>query len=194
MFKNRGCKYEPDLVTVWVGPNDLKKVYTLNDRELLAWRRSRRYLVGSRVRDFLEWFHSYRTVSDILRRTAADPPAVEKGAQTRVSLDDYRKNLAALNKLCQQRGSTLLLISPARRKDRYVAQETIDYRRALDEVARKEHIPLFALVEMTEEAAAPNAAFFMDAVHPNPKGYALIAQKLAEFLWAQGFLKASGAE
>ena len=113
----------------------------------------------------------------------------------RVSLEDYERNIIALDEQCKKNGAQLILISPPLNKDSLDKWErstlVISYRHKLNKTAKLHGIPLIEITEMTEKADGSTAEYFTDPVHPSKEGHILIMKKLYAYLVEKGYLGVS---
>ncbi len=183
MYRYKGRRYRPDLVTLYVGINDPSTRIHLSDRQIMrddvpVFAKKISYMLLTR-------FHFYR----LFRKSVASVVSLggpdERETVHRVSKEEFRSNILELNRLCKEDGSALVLISPPLLKEE--AHESggntvIEYRRELESVAEKYGMYLLTIQEMTERAPGPAAHLFEDSVHPNNRGQALISHRLYDFL------------
>lgn len=98
----------------------------------------------------------------------------------RVSPEAFRANLVAMVRLCRANGITPVLISPPLSRK---AQEEFPiyatYRYIVDDVAGTEQIPLVPAAEEMDRREDLGESVYLDWVHPNAAGHALIVDLLA---------------
>lgn len=186
LYKFKGVKYEPDVVTFYLGVNDPVKRFYLNDKQIM--RNDVPVWIKSVNNNLLLQFHSYR----LLREWIVHAISVEKNHAgeniPRVSPEDFKKNILELNGLCNRNGALLVLISPPLCKERDFGgdvqrkKDVVLYRKELESISRENKIPLIKIVEMTEEASSDTTPFFLDAVHPNTSGHRMIEERLYHYL------------
>jgi hypothetical protein len=125
----------------------------------------------------------------------------------RVSIEDFKRNILSLNKMCAENGGKLILVSftqcNARRvppnkfgfgvPENHLEESLPLYRQAVEDVARENSIPFLVMPEMTEYADSPNAHLFIDVFHPNAAGHAVVMQRMYAFLADGGFLPADAS-
>jgi lysophospholipase L1-like esterase len=180
--------YRPDVVTLMVGANDVRRHCAWTDRQVMALVRPN-WLTD--VDHRLEGLHGYRALRYAIRgraRTEGDPVP-------RVPIDDYRWNIAELDRLCRADGARLVLISfPVNAARPFVDAETYlngavrQYRCALEELAASGQVPLLTVVDLTERATDPSPELFVDRVHPSERGHELLMRHLYGLLVAESLL------
>lgn len=110
----------------------------------------------------------------------------------RVSVDDYRGNLAGILDEAKGMGARgmLLLLTP--REDPVPAGQR-PYRAAAQALAAAHGIPLVDMEDPFREAAGPRADLFLDEVHPSAAGNRIVADRLAAAIRHAGLLSGSPA-
>lgn len=183
MYRYKGRRYRPDLVTLYIGVNDPSTRLHLSDRQIMrddipVFARKISYMLLTR-------FHFYRLlrkfVASVVNRGGSD----EGETVRRVSKEEFRGNLVELNRLCKEDGSVLVIISPPLLKEeahKPGGNSVVEYRREIEAVAEEYGIHLLTIQEMTERAAGSAAHLFEDSVHPSDKGHELISHRLHDFL------------
>jgi len=184
LYKYKGSKYHPDVVTFYFGINDPVKRFYLSDREIMQ----------SNVPPFIKI-----VTNNVLLRSASYR-VLRKGLlslgrrdcnsggenRARVSKEDYKNNILELNRLCKRDGALLILISPclceenAREWERF--GDVVSYRTVLEETAQEHQIPLITINEMTERAGRPTKDYFHGKTHPNKFGHEMIMRYLYDYL------------
>lgn len=191
-------QFQPDLATIYFAYNDLLPARKYSDREATAWAES---LSGKAVL-LAEHIALYRMVSHAIsprrgigelineRFDEAKKIIREKGRfseeyKARVPGEDFKENVAAMVDLLRRRGCRPMVLgyvfSKAFQRLLPVCRE---YMNAAVEVAEEKGVESLALGEIFETAGG--TLLFEEGVHPNPKGHALIAQKIFEILKATG--------
>jgi len=198
IYKYKFAEYKPDIVTAYFGLSDTKKAYRLSDREIMGDGIFRKIVNG-----YLLNLATYRLITDWKSKLLNSKPLQSdndksEGNVPRVSPDDYRKNIAQLNEIVKKNGASLVLISPAvggdpknliakNIKHKKYIEDIVAYRGVLEDVAKKHHIPLLTVGELTEKMwRNPDdekyVDYFFDVVHPNYLGHELLMERLHDFL------------
>ena len=187
LYKIKGFKYKPDIVTFYFGINERKKIFYISDKQIMH------HDVPAAVKAAIEnnlllKLHSYR----LLRNFIVNVLSIGKNNigenVPRVSLEDFKENILELNRLCKKNGSLLLLISPPYSKlkdlrgNLLIDIDFIPYRELLENISKKHNIPLVSIPEMTEESPGDTTPFFLDTVHPNQLGHRIIMGRLYDYL------------
>lgn len=142
-------------------------LYRLLKRGLAPWLQSRR----------VSW-----AASDAQIGAAAD------GSQSRVSLSSYIANLRRMVRLARSLGARpafVVLPAPADFDQAPVVETVQVYRQAMRLVARQEGAPLVDGPKLFRARGA-DVGWFLDHVHPGPRGHALLGQALADLLSRAG--------
>ncbi len=111
-------------------------------------------------------------------------------SRPRVPLEDYRKNLEAIEAYASGLGAKVVFLVLANGVELGEYDDSEDtmgdypaYRKAMREVARATGAPLLDLTPLFQRAAREGVGpLFMDRVHPNATGHRLMADALADFL------------
>ncbi len=117
--------------------------------------------------------------------------------KSRVPVDDYASNLAAMVEQSRQAGADVILLMLACPMDLASGNAGIGegasilaFRHAMEKVANETGCPLIRAEDPLRSAGLPASALFVDNIHPSAAGHAAIAQGLARFLmdhgWEQG--------
>ncbi|MBN1385153.1 MAG: SGNH/GDSL hydrolase family protein [Elusimicrobia bacterium] len=179
-YKYRGIKYNPDIVTMFIGTNDTNKRFRLSDREIMEFEVpvifkiiQNRFLLRSAVYKVLrEWFLS------ILKKQQPQKDALVQ----RVSLADFKENILELNRLCKKKKAVLILIPPILCREAGWPSEKVKevglYRRELETISKTYGIPMIRLRELMEGSRDSTFQYFLDAGHPNTIGHYLIMERL----------------
>lgn len=163
-----GLELQPDVVLISFGSNDAHAV-AVSDREYLARHGVQpsflKRLGGSRVGELL-----------VAVRDRVSAPAARATLGRRVSLDDYRDNLARMIRLARDgRAVAVLLTRP------YIGESNqalwwknvaADYNAATAEVAAAQHAPLIDLYT----AFRDRRGYFADESHFTKEGHRLAAE------------------
>lgn len=111
---------------------------------------------------------------------------IDRGkTDSRVSVDDYRRNLAEMIARLQARGTKVVLMTPNPAiRPQYEPERNATlkpYVAVVRNLAAEHHLPLVDVyrhfAELDQEVPDVNA-YFTDAMHPNPAGQAQIAELL----------------
>jgi lysophospholipase L1-like esterase len=188
LYRHKGARYNPDIVTFYFGTNDPVSNFSLSDREILERAPSGIKRLKSSM---LFKLHLYRLLRKLIYRVIEVLDIPSGPTVPRVSIDDFRKNILELNALCARNGSRLILISPPlckeRAPERDITDEIIRYRGVLEKTAREHGIPILIVEEMTERSKLPTIRYFSDTVHPNEEGNRLLSERLYDYLTKRGF-------
>lgn len=205
LLKTRILDLKPDLITVLYGWNDHWLARGFSDKEQSSVVENvaeiQFFLDRFRVYQFLNSIHrSIREELSLYRRSVAK----ESDLKYRVSLEDYRKNLKEITELARKNGIKIFLLTapsgevkgqvPAYLLEiRFVnhPEELIplhqSYNQMVRELAREERVPLVDLARAFEERRGEG--LFDDPakeiIHPNEKGYQLIAREIFEAIQRQ---------
>jgi lysophospholipase L1-like esterase len=125
----------------------------------------------------------------ILRASSRNPdaphlPGVDCSA-TRV--EDYIKNYDYMRKRCEERGTKFVVINPFFRdheenEPSLPGRRVRQFREAIVKYAAASGVPFVDIPEVTDRAYPENDSIFMERIHPNGKGHAIIAERLHEAL------------
>jgi len=187
LYKYRGVKYSPDIVTFYLGVNDSIKRFYLSDKHIM--RNDVPSVVKTIENNLLLKLDSYR----VLRKFIVNITAIGKNNigenVPRVSIEEFKENILELNRLCKKNGSLLLLISPPLRKENFtenILRKEMHsfplYRKELENISTEYNIPLLSIKEMTEESPSDTTPFFIDMAHPTPLGHRIIMERLYDYL------------
>ena len=192
MYKYKGARYSPDIVTFYFGINEPIKRFYLNDKEILQERVP--VILKIIKNRLLLKLHSYRLFRKFITGVTKKNDSSRSNVP-RVSLGDFRENVIELNSLCKKNGSVLVLISPPLCEEKAQfwerAPDIALYREELKKISDEYDIPYVYIAGMTERSKQPTDQYFLDTVHPNEAGNELIAQRLFEYLVSSGLLDAS---
>lgn len=190
MYKYRGARYNPDIVTFYFGINDPIKRFYLSDKEILQ---GGDFVTLKIVKNrFLLKSHLYRLLRKFIHTIIGKDKRVHRENVPRVSIKDFRENIIELNELSKKDNFILILISPPCCKERMPgwprSADIILYRKELEHVANEYGIPLIEIKEMTERSEFPTLDYFKDTVHPHELGHRMIMQKLYDYLVTNNLL------
>jgi lysophospholipase L1-like esterase len=185
-FRRLAPLVEPDVVTVLVGWND-RVLRPVDDR---GFERRLRWVV--RVEQSLGRAYLFSAMQQVFR--SAWPAAPAPNSVPRVSVAQYRENLAALVRACRSLGAAPLLIALPHRMPAPRASYASPHGDALPEIAKQLGIPLVGVGELgTREEQANNEALFVDSLHLSPLGNARMAERVVATLRAEGLLEEAAA-
>jgi lysophospholipase L1-like esterase len=188
LYKYRGVKYTPDVVTFYFGFNDANKIFYLSDKQIM--QNDVPFVVKAINNTLLLKLDSYRLLRKCIANITANGNNNVGESVPRVSIEDFKANILELNRLCKKNGALLLLIAPHIRKEEnfYFIRElnrkkyAILYRKELEKISKEYNIPLVSVTEMTEESPSDTTLLFLDTVHPSQFGHWLIMVKLYDRL------------
>ncbi len=213
-FRSEAPPLEPDVVTIYLGWNDLMK------SDPLGQSRSSRWSGAAGLLDRLWLAKGLRKLLFFHVRPRLRPPAT--GPESRTGRfagfrpDVYEENLTTLVGEVRELGARPLLVTlptvvrpdmdvAALREARvvfpyfpsaYAVGDFLDllaaYNRAIERVALVEQVPVVDLAARFEELPDPRP-YFYDTMHTNSDGMARIAAVLEEGLAAEGLLAPSAA-
>lgn len=185
LYKLKGIRYAPDIVIFYLGLNDHKSNFYLSDRQIMQ------HDVPSTIKaalenNFLLNLQSYRLLRKLIVNIFDSHKIRNRKNVRRVSAEDFKENILALNGLCRKNGSMLLLISPPVNKEEVIRLNLITeintFRKQLDSISENYHIPLISIPEMTEASGDDTSKFFADSLHPNKTGHQRIMESLYNYL------------
>ncbi|MEN6420394.1 MAG: GDSL-type esterase/lipase family protein [Smithella sp.] len=183
LYKNKGIKYSPDIVTFYFGVNDPIKRFYLSDKQIM--QNDIPVAVKLITNNFLLKLHSYRLLRKFIVTITATGKSNGGENVPRVSMEDFKENILELNKLCKENGALLLLISPPFYEgkvsigDLQRAKDIVLYKKELENIAGAYNIPLIIITEM---ATSDNSEYFNDPAHPSPSGHKIIMDSLYDYL------------
>ncbi len=205
LFQTRVLDLEPDLIIVLYGWNDHWLARGFSDKEQRSVDENvaeiQFFLDRFRVYQFLNSIHrSIREELSLYRRSVAK----ESDLKYRVPLEDYRENLREVIELARDNGIKIFLLTapsgavegeipPYLQEMRFVKypDELIplhqSYNQVVRELAREKRVPLMDLARVFDKRRGEE--FFDDPakeiIHPNEKGYQLIAREIFESVQGQ---------
>jgi len=187
-------EYRPDLVIILYGWNDHWLAKGFSDKDQIVSLGKAPALLSLLRRLRLYQFLNHELAW--LREKIAPPARV-----LRVSPEDYSKNLEAMIKMSQAAGARPILATAASaiklgqvpefmtylefiRAPGDLSKLHDEYNRIVREVAKKNAVPLADLDAVFQEKDLPSlfAHPDQDVIHPNQKGYQLLAEALAQTL------------
>ena len=189
LYKLKGFKYTPDIVTFYFGINDGKKFFYISDKQIMH-HNIPAAVKAAMEKNLLLKLHSYRLLRNFIVNVLCIGKKNVRVNVPRVSLEDFRENILELNRLCGKNGSVLLLVSPPYSKlkdlrgNSLIDIDFISYRELLEDISKKHNIPLVSIPEMTEGSPLDTTPFFLDTVHPNQLGHRIIMERLYDYLVA----------
>ena len=124
-----------------------------------------------------------------LRRQSRNPdaphlPGVDCSA---TPLEDYVKNYDYKRERCEKLGIKFVIINPFFRdhedgEPSFPGRRVRQFRAAVTSYAKAAGVPFVEIPAVTDAAYPGNNELFLERIHPNGKGHAIIAKKLHEFL------------
>jgi len=190
MYKYKGARYSPDIVTFYFGINDPIKRFYLSDKEILQEKIPA--IVKIIKNRFLLKLESYRLIRKFINNISKKEKISWRENVPRVSLSDFRENVLNLRRLCEQNGALLIIISPPLCKEISLGwrrtPDIIMYRKELKNISTEYKIPYIEIKEMTERSQLPTMQYFKGLVHPNELGHELIMQRLYDYLITHNLL------
>ncbi|MFH1379983.1 MAG: GDSL-type esterase/lipase family protein [bacterium] len=183
-YQYYGKELNPDIITVCYGANDVLERYYLSDSEII--KESPVYM---KMCSILERIRLFRVVKKLLR---FKKPAANKDVKVhRVSHLEYADNIERIVRMAKKRKRKIILIMPPVKiflsRDHFLSIEK--YREHLREIAEKYNISLLIAPELTGTALVEESEYFLDKVHTNAKGNALMAQHIFNILSEQDFIQ-----
>ena len=106
LFKYKGAKYDPDIVTFYFGINDPIKRFYLNDAQIVNNKVPSTMKIMNN--NFMLKFASYRFLHNIISKLM---DIVLHTNVPRVPVEDYKENIRKLNQLCKKNGAKFLIVS-----------------------------------------------------------------------------------
>jgi len=186
-FRYRGFKYDPDIVVLYIGINDTARRFHLSDKDVMA---DDKPIIYRKISNSLSMHSSFYRVMRKIILSFIDKDDNKKDAPVnRVSLHDLLDNISALNALCGKRKIPLILVLPpicenkGPVRDLMRARNIYLYREKIKEFCQDKEMPLMLLEGMLgKDSESFSPSFFVDPVHPNRKGHAVIMRELYEYL------------
>ncbi|MCA9436846.1 MAG: hypothetical protein KC978_13765 [Candidatus Omnitrophica bacterium] len=178
-------EYDPDWVIPFVGSNDALPCVGRNDLELArippkpAWR------------EFIEQFRFWRLLEDVWRGFDSSGEDLQAMTQTalenmasgprRVPVDQFEKNLLEMHRFSEEIGARNILLT----RQSALPDPILDrYNETIRRIAQEKDIPLVEVAGRFLDYATAEvyANVEHDPVHPNSRGYGLIAEWTSEKL------------
>ncbi len=209
-LRSKVLPLEPDLVTIYIGWNDLMKFDPLAQQGGSA-----RWTGVARLLDRLWLVKGLRKLLFFHLRPVLRPPATGPESRTGRFADFrpaiYEDNLRAMISESRAAGARVLLLtlpSVVRRDmtadelraagvvfpyfpSAYAVGDFVDlidsYNRSVERVAREEGVPVADLAATFESLGSPRP-YFYDTMHPNHEGRQVVAGALLEALQAEALL------
>ena len=175
---------EPDLVIATFGWNDVQS-HSLPDSVTFpdeTWRLHARRLVGrSQAMIYL---------SRVMGRMSRLVNAEEGKRLPRVSQSEYISNMLEIAELARSASAGIVLLGQvySAGEDEPEALRVAAYRRGLESAARTAGLAYLGIEELTEKGYPENQALFLERIHPNHLGHALMAERIVDFLNDEGLL------
>lgn len=173
----------PDAISVCIGWND-GNGRTADDREY-----ARRLALARDVEGILDDVYIYRALKGVYLRAGLRGPRDARPVP-RVSLAQYRENLASIVDEARRVGVRPVFVALPRRKDPAESgSRGTPYAAALADTARALRVPLLSVGELGIDTPRDSTVEdFIDSLHFSPAGAARMADVLAPQLTAPGVL------
>ena len=191
-FREEVAVYDPDVVLVSFGWNDVTQAIGAPDRTFAASGPFRSLSpTWVRIRRLLLKYKAVLVAERYLAPAPVDPERADAYAP-RVSLADYAANLRAFIATARAHGATpVLLTRPYRESTEELESESSwrrlvpAYNREVLEIARSGGVPVVDV----QAAFAGRRDLFVDECHFTPEGHRLMAQLLADRLHEAGVVR-----
>jgi len=170
---------QPDIATFLVGWND--RVERPADDRTYA-RRIGAVMAVEGPLDHLRLFAALKRLYLRLPRGADASPTLVP----RVSLAQYRENLATLAQECRTHGVTPIFIELPHRYPATARDLASPYPAALRDAARAAGVPYVEAGPLSLRAGLDNERYFVDPLHLSPKGHALLTRHILAALREMG--------
>ncbi|MHB2016650.1 MAG: SGNH/GDSL hydrolase family protein [Candidatus Xenobia bacterium] len=173
------ARYQPDLVTICFGWNDVCMA-TVPDTVSLHPSLARTGLI--------ELMETSQVVAHLLRAAQSwnwHHGALPSKQVPRCSQDRYVANCMQIAHDAQALGAKVLMIAPVYRDavtNPPEAKLMTSYRQALQSAAASAGVPFLLIPELTEASTSDNKCFFGELIHPNTLGHRLMALRLLDFM------------
>jgi lysophospholipase L1-like esterase len=182
LLRRVGPALQPDLATICIGWNDSNR-RPVDDRAF-----ARHLRAAQRVEFLADRLYLYRAMKTLHMRLARRPPSDE--VTRRVSLEHYADNLRQIVGECRARGVRPVFLALPRRHFRGQPAAHSAYADVLAAVAAELSVDLVPLGPLGL-GADHNADYFIDALHLNPEGHALMARTIVAYLRESGLAAAA---
>ena len=184
LYKYKGIRYHPDMVTFYFGINDPIKRFYQDDDKIM--RVNVPVAIRNIENNYLLRISSYRLFRKIVLTLHQNTNKVDRPNIPRVSLNSFKNNIIELNNMCRINNTLLVLILPPlcikKRPNWPRAKDIIPYIETLKEISREYSIPLIEINEMSYGSGAIAEGLFQDIIHPNREGHKRIMEKLYDFI------------
>lgn len=173
--------YCPDLLIIWCGTNDAVPAIGLSDNEMGQAPFFSPIWVGVREGShFMRWFQD-RWMPP--RKTSPPSPDFP-----RVALDDFERNLEAVRILCERQGVPFAVLTRQDLRDNPPVRPYNQKLKAWAATHGVVQVPIVAAFNSAKDPRSLYAKPETDYIHPNEKGYALVAQITYQTLKDAGYL------
>jgi len=176
------ARYQPDLVTVCFGWNDIS-CKGIADVDALP---------DAGAEYFMRALITHSQLATRLSKAGRKlkPPPLAINVPRTASLQ-YCQNFLAMAELVKKSGAQVTFIAPVYRdaetnKDEAARMAT--YRQDLVEAARANGVPCLVVKELTEKNAPATQSLFGELIHPNAAGHKILCDRLLEFLGENALL------
>jgi lysophospholipase L1-like esterase len=125
----------------------------------------------------------------ILRQQSRNPdaphlPGIDSPA---TPVEHYVKNYDYMRRVCDEKGMRFVIINPFFRDSEdgepsFPGRRVRQFRAAITAYAKAEGVPFADVPEVTDAAYPQNNDLFLERIHPNGQGHAVIAKRLHSFL------------
>lgn len=110
-------------------------------------------------------------------------PKLEGFGSANTPLEDYVTNFDLMRSECAKRGAEFVVINPffqlLPENDPWLPGHRVtEFREALKAYVRAANVPFLDIPELTESTFPENKPLFIERVHPNDVGHAMVAQRL----------------
>ncbi len=176
LFKDKLWKFHPDLLIV-----------SHNNDPDMDWASDKDRASPSFIQPLMQLLYKsqvYMLFRKILlthrishRKYLYKTPNAKEGVH-RVSIDDFRKNLERIFRVCKNRGIKVLVLSMPRREEEDYTLSL--YRGVMEDVTEEKGGIFLDLFHRWQEEGAED--LFIDDMHPNEEGHLKIAKEIAEVI------------
>ena len=177
ILKRYVLKYQPDVVVISFGINDERHV-VIPDKEQKV-----KITILSKIEEYIQNLFTYKLLIRFYY-LAAEKQFSKKKLVSRVSIDDYKKNLEEMINICKNSNNKVILITPPYNpifKGTFFGNNMEGYNKAMREVAMNKKVLLvdfknkvFELFEKEKKNV------IWDGVHPDINGNILLAELLSK--------------
>jgi len=173
-LKSELLEYNPDLLIIWFGYNDIRPAIFYSDKDQKAPNKA-----VARLQYILSHSRFYQFYRQGLLYLAGKFTQ-KLHDKKRVSPKDYRNNLMAMSDLAKSKGIDVLFITPVNNVDSQIVSW---YHMGLQEYAeaficlREKAVPVLDMVPVFKELQGGHEYFF-DYIHTTPEGNRIIAKAI----------------